>query len=222
MPIKANRQVLLDDIRILDWSTTPFRTTVGKGHGHLKQRTCAVVPFGPTHQHVAELPGRRQAFRIVRRRTVLKADKTIEETVHGLTPLPPQRAGPSEILILNRGHWEIENRLHYVRDFSFDEDRSRIRKGKLPRNLAASPTPPSPSCAYTDASSTSHRRTATTSLGRPTPCATSSPRLPEGRPPQSSAGQESPGHSFGFSCRLAFTVALNASRCPSIRPSLPK
>ena len=26
--------------------------------------------------------------------------------------------------------------VHYVRDFSFDEDRSRIRAGKLPRNLA--------------------------------------------------------------------------------------
>ena len=136
MPIKANRQALLDDVRILDWSAAPARTAVNKGHGRLEQRTCAVVLLGPAHRHVAELPGRRQAFRIVRRRTVVKADKTTEETVHGLTSLPPQRAGPSEILALNRGHWEIENRLHYVRDLSFDEDRSRIRKGKLPRNLA--------------------------------------------------------------------------------------
>ncbi len=45
-------------------------------------------------------------------------------------------AGPAEILALNRGHWEIENRLHHVRDWSWDEDRSRVRSGKLPRNLA--------------------------------------------------------------------------------------
>ena len=29
---------------------------------------------------------------------------------------------------MNRGHWEIENRLHWVRDVTFDEDRCRIRK----------------------------------------------------------------------------------------------
>ena len=100
------------------------------------------MPLDGDHDHVATLPGRRQAFRIVRRRTVLKSDRTTEETVHGLTSLSPQRASLSEILALNRGHWEIENAdavasgLHYVRDFSFDEDRSRIRNGKLPRNLA--------------------------------------------------------------------------------------
>jgi len=57
-------------------------------------------------------------------------------TQYGLTSLGPERAGPAEVLTLNRGHWEIENRLHYVRDWSWDEDRSRVRNGKLPRNLA--------------------------------------------------------------------------------------
>ncbi len=133
---KANHRTLLDDIRILDWDAAPSRRTVDKGHGRLEERACAVVPLDGVHDDVAALPGRRQAFRIVRRRTVVKSGKTSEETVHGVTSLPPQRAGPSEILALNRGHWEIENRVHYVRDFSFDEDRSRIRAGKLPRNLA--------------------------------------------------------------------------------------
>ena len=136
VPVKASHQALLDDARILDWSRAPSRRVVDKGHGRLEVRTCSVVPLDGDHDHVATLPGRRQAFRIVRRRTVLKSDKTTEETVHGLTSLSPRRAGPSEILALNRGHWEIENRLHYVRDFSFGEGRSRIRNGKLPRNLA--------------------------------------------------------------------------------------
>lgn len=35
-----------------------------------------------------------------------------------------------------RGQWTIENRLHYVRDVSYDEDRSRIRRGAGPRNMA--------------------------------------------------------------------------------------
>ena len=84
----------------------------------------------------ANLPGRRQAFRITRERTVRRTGKQTTETTYGLTALTPARAGPADILALNRGHWEIENRLHYVRDVIFDEDRSRVRTGQLPRHLA--------------------------------------------------------------------------------------
>ena len=36
-----------------------------------------------------------------------------------------------------RDHWQVENRVHYVRDFSYDEDRCRASVRNLPRNLAA-------------------------------------------------------------------------------------
>ena len=136
VPVKNNRPTLLDDLRILDWDGAASRRAADKGHGRLEERVCSVVPLDGVPDEVAALPGRRQAFRVVRRRTVLKSGRTSEETVHGLTSLPPRRAGASDILALNRGHWEIENRVHYVRDFSFDEDRSRVRAGRLPRNLA--------------------------------------------------------------------------------------
>ena len=67
---------------------------------------------------------------------LLATDETTLETTHGITSLPPERAGARELLAPDRGHWEIENRLHYVRDFTYDEDRCRARSGKLPRNLA--------------------------------------------------------------------------------------
>ncbi len=41
------------------------------------------------------------------------------------------------LLQLNRGHWHIENGLHYVRDVSFGEDRSRLRSGNAPQVMAA-------------------------------------------------------------------------------------
>ena len=44
-------------------------------------------------------------------------------------------AGPERLLDLSRGHWAIENRLHYVRDVTFNEDRRRVRSGA--RALAA-------------------------------------------------------------------------------------
>ena len=43
---------------------------------------------------------------------------------------------PDELMTLVRNHWHIENRLHYVRDFTYDEDRCRARADRLPRNLA--------------------------------------------------------------------------------------
>lgn len=49
--------------------------------------------------------------------------------MHGLSSLPVQRATPARLLALSRGQWTIENRLHWVRDVTFDEDRSRVRSG---------------------------------------------------------------------------------------------
>ena len=45
---------------------------------------------------------------------------------YGITSLEDT---PQNILAFNRGHWEIENRLHWVRDVTFDEDRCQVRKG---------------------------------------------------------------------------------------------
>ena len=47
---------------------------------------------------------------------------------YGITSLTPAEADPARLLALNRGHWSIENRLHWVRDVTFDEDRCRVRK----------------------------------------------------------------------------------------------
>ena len=56
-----------------------------------------------------------------------------------MTSLPPQhkRGSPQALLGLLRGHWHIENKSHYVRDVTFDEDRSQVRVGSLPQVLAA-------------------------------------------------------------------------------------
>lgn len=46
--------------------------------------------------------------------------------------MPPQRADAAALLALNRGHWGIENRSHYVKDGTFGEDRSPSRAGRGP------------------------------------------------------------------------------------------
>jgi hypothetical protein len=67
---------------------------------------------------------------------VVKGRKSITETVFGVTSLLPQQASPAQVLAYNRGHWQIENRLHHVRDVSYDEDRSQVRRGRRPHAMA--------------------------------------------------------------------------------------
>ena len=58
------------------------------------------------------------------------------ETVYGVTSLSPEKASTKEILGYVRQHWSIENSLHWVRDVTFDEDRSQVRVKNGPRVLA--------------------------------------------------------------------------------------
>ena len=76
-----------------------------------------------------DFPYAAQVFAIRREVTEMVSQKYRTETVYGLSSLPTQRATPARLLALSRGHWTIENRLHWVRDVTFDEDRSRVRKG---------------------------------------------------------------------------------------------
>jgi hypothetical protein len=77
-----------------------------------------------------------QSFRIDRVRSTLSGELISMETVYGITSQTPQKASPVCILQQNREHWSIENSSHYVRDVTFDEDRSRIRKGSGPQVMA--------------------------------------------------------------------------------------
>jgi predicted transposase YbfD/YdcC len=70
-------------------------------------------------------------------RTVTRKGKTTQEVLYLITDLTPQQASPQRLLQVNRGHWYIENGLHYVRDVDFGEDRSRLRSGNAPQVMAA-------------------------------------------------------------------------------------
>jgi predicted transposase YbfD/YdcC len=59
------------------------------------------------------------------------------ETVCAITSLGRKRASADRLLSIARGHWGIENRLHWVRDLSMGEDGCRVRTGEAPEVLAA-------------------------------------------------------------------------------------
>ena len=83
----------------------------------------------------AHWPGLAQVGRL----TCLRRRKgqTTMETSYIITSLLPEQANPGQLLALVRGHWGIENRLHWVRDVTFDEDRCQIRTGAAPQVMAA-------------------------------------------------------------------------------------
>jgi predicted transposase YbfD/YdcC len=104
------------------------------GHGRIERRR---LTSSPVLAGRGVWPGLSQIFRLERERRQKKSGKRQVEVVYGVTSLPVQQAGPGVLLALARGHWGIENRLHYVRDVTFREDGCQARCGSVPQVLAA-------------------------------------------------------------------------------------
>ncbi len=77
-----------------------------------------------------------QVFRIDRERYHVKTGKTTRERVYGITSLSPEKADFSRLLQLSRDHWSIENRSHYVRGVTYNEDHHQARTRNGPRMFA--------------------------------------------------------------------------------------
>jgi predicted transposase YbfD/YdcC len=82
-------------------------------------------------------PGIQQVMKIERVVITKKSNAQREEVAYAVTSLSREQASAAELLKMVRGHWQIENRSHWVRDVTFDEDRSQVRKGSIPQVMAA-------------------------------------------------------------------------------------
>lgn len=83
----------------------------------------------------SDWPHLAQACRL--ERVVTRKGRTRREVAYAVTSLPSQRGDAQRLLSLWRGHWGIENRLHWVRDVTFDEDRCQVRVGAAPQVVAS-------------------------------------------------------------------------------------
>ena len=77
-----------------------------------------------------------QVLQLTRTVTDRKTRKRHTETVYAVTSLSITHAPPAQIADWLRGHWAIENRLHWVRDVTYAEDHSQIRTGDGPQVMA--------------------------------------------------------------------------------------
>ena len=108
--------------------------TVDLGHGRIEQRN---ITTSEALGGYSDWPGLAQVFELGRYVITQKTTQERVEVVYGVTSLRPERGTPERLLALVRGHWQIENKSHWVRDVTFDEDRSQVRCGNLPQVMAA-------------------------------------------------------------------------------------
>jgi predicted transposase YbfD/YdcC len=108
--------------------------TVDCSHGrieHRKLQASSALSGSPVW------PGLQQVFEVERRVIKKSSGEVREEIVYGCTSLTRGQASAEELLKVARGHWHIENKSHWVRDVTFDEDRSQVRRGSIPQVMAA-------------------------------------------------------------------------------------
>ena len=106
--------------------------TVDQGHGRADDTRHLIASTDLTDY--LDWPGLAQDFRLERTwRDKVGPHRTIR---YGITSLPPEGASAEHLLTLRRGHWTIENRVHYVKDVSLGEDQSPVHLDAGPMILA--------------------------------------------------------------------------------------
>jgi predicted transposase YbfD/YdcC len=135
--VKANQPTLLEDLVVLFADPPPGEAMSADlrfgRHGdreelRLLRASTALVGY-------TDWPHLGLACTIQRVRS--RKGQTSYEQHYAVTSLPPARADAARLQALWRGHWGIENGLHWVRDVSLGEDASPIRTGNGPRGMAA-------------------------------------------------------------------------------------
>jgi predicted transposase YbfD/YdcC len=142
--VKGNQAALHAALAGLCWAGARRHRTRDKGHGRRETRSHLVMDA--PEEVKALFPHAAQVARVIRARTVTsrksngkkrtRVTETHSETVYLVTSLTAREAGPEHIAAYIRGHWGVENQVHYVRDVTLREDASKVRAGSRPRALA--------------------------------------------------------------------------------------
>ena len=143
LSVKENQGNLFDDIQYLfevdaakgfDQVSHSYTQKVNKGHGRLETRECWAIDVEEYLDYLRKRerwPGLKSIVRIIAKREI--GEKIEIQISYFITSLP---ADAQSILKVKRGHWKIENQLHWVLDIAFREDESRVRKDHGPENFA--------------------------------------------------------------------------------------
>ena len=139
LAVKANQPTLRAEIESAFAEAGAIDTDVDhdKGHGRIERRSVSVIKEVDWLNGARRFPGELRlphAAAIIRVQSRAElSDRCRFETRYYISSaaLSAQRAGQAV-----RGHWGIENQLHWVLDVVFADDQSRLRKGHGARNMA--------------------------------------------------------------------------------------
>lgn len=107
--------------------------SLDKAHGRIERRRIVATSL---LQGTDEWPYLEQVFRVEREVEELSTGKKRQEIAYGVTSLSRKQAGAKSILAIGRGHWGIENGLHYRKDKTLKEDECRLRTGAAAQVMA--------------------------------------------------------------------------------------
>lgn len=137
LAVKANRSLLQAEVAEIPWDQVPVTvTTSATMHGRVESRAYQVVeittPIGVLGGGLS-LPGARQAIRVTATRRPCGGGPASTTVLFYVTSLGPEQATFAQIAHVIRTRWGIENRLHWIRDVVFDEDRHTTRRANTTR-----------------------------------------------------------------------------------------
>jgi predicted transposase YbfD/YdcC len=140
LPVKDNQPILREDIELVFAHAEKLADTITVAQitdQHGSRIETRRLQASTALQGYTDFPGHQQVLELRRSVTNKRTGATRHEVVHGITSLSRERATAAQLLKLWREHWHIENKLHWVRDVTFDEDRSQVRVGHIPQVMAA-------------------------------------------------------------------------------------
>ena len=132
--VKGNQRGVLEDVALLfqDRQKPGFVQYTPPDHGRVEIRKIWTTT---DLNDYLDFPYVGQAFVIERHAIEKKSGLRTCEIAYGITSRTAEQADPERVLNVNRGHWTNENSCHYILDWNYDEDRSRIRTGHGPENI---------------------------------------------------------------------------------------
>ena len=137
LSVKANQPSLLEDIKQAftdQWwmseTLTESKMTDAYG-GRIEER---ILKASTAMQGYSDWPGLQRVMKMERKITIKRTGVMRQEKAYAITSLDERRASTQELMKLWREHWHIENKLHYVRDVTFKEDKIAGEKRKDTRS----------------------------------------------------------------------------------------
>lgn len=133
--VKGNQPTLHADIALYfrDRQAPDFVDVAPCDHGRIETRSIWVTS---ALNRYLDFPHLGQVCAIERHTIHKRTGRQSRELAYCITSRTADEADPRRLLQINRQHWVIENSCHYILDWNYDEDRSRIRTGHGPENVS--------------------------------------------------------------------------------------